>query len=196
MPAVEMDHMPMPDALEEDFERKREEMQRVAKDCILVVDNIPKTGPEKYQKLFAKLSKTFDKCGRMRQGEDGQPRLLLVRNSDGGTLGYAFVEFVSPEEAHKAMASLHNLQFDVSHRFWVCTAGNMELLQDVPETFVPPQPPPVSTSDRPNFKSWLLDGRGRDQFMIRHEDTTSIFWHDHVVKPQLVSSLSISIPFW
>lgn len=187
MPAVEMDHTPMADSLEEDFARKREEMQRVAKDCVLVIDNVPKIGKEKYQKLSSKLAQTFEKFGRVRKGDDGEPSLTLVCGDDGATLGYAFVEFISPEEAHKAMASLHQFQFDRAHRFWACTAGNVELLQDVPETFVPPQPPPVSTMDRPNFKSWMLDGRGRDQFMIRHEDTTSIFWHDHVVKPQLVS---------
>lgn len=187
MPAAEIDNRPvLDDAIEEDFRRKREEMQRVAKDCVLVVDNIPKIGPEKYQKLFSKLSQTFERFGRIRRLEDGNPLMSLIRNEDGYTLGFAFVEFISPEEAHKAMLSLHNLQFDRSHRFWACTAGDLERLQSVPENFVPPPAPIITKVDRPNFKSWLLDKRGRDQFMIRHEDTTSIYWHDHIVKPQLV----------
>lgn len=186
MPGAEMDNAQAMNAMEEDFKSKREEMRNVAKDCVLVVDNIPKIGPEKYQKLCAKLLQTFDKFGRMRK-DDSEARLNVVQDDNGHTLGFAFAEFISPEEAHKAMISLHNLQFDRSHRFWACTAGDLERLQDIPERFVPPQPPTASIANRPNFKSWLLDQRGRDQFMIRHEDTTSIYWHDHVIKPQLVS---------
>lgn len=190
MPAVEIDARSIMDStMEEDFKRKREEMQGVAKDCVLIIDNIPKIGPEKYQKLFSKLSQTFEKFGHMRRSDDGSPLLTIVRNEDGHTLGFAFAEFVTPEEAHKAMTTLHNLQFDRSHRFWACTAGDLERLQDVPETFVPPPTSAVTSVDRPNFKSWLLDKRGRDQFMIRHEDTTSIYWNDHIMKPQLVSFL-------
>lgn len=181
-----MENMVSENMLEEDLERKREEMHRVAKDCVLVIDNIPKIGPEKYQKLLSKLSQTFAKCGKLLQSEDGTRRITLVQNADGATVGFAFVEFISPEEAHKAMLSLHNLQFDRAHRFWACTAGDLERLQSVPTTFVPPQASLVS-ADRPNFKSWLLDERGRDQFLIRHGDTTSIYWHDYIMKPQLVS---------
>lgn len=180
-------------SLEDDFRRKREEMQRVAKDCVLVIDNVPKIGPEKFQKLLAKLGQTFNKFGRMRRLDDGNPSLSLICSEDGHTAGYAFAEFVSPEEAQKAKQSLHNLQFDRSHRFWACTAGDLERLQDVSETFVPPAQLPVNLTppdQRPNFSSWLLDPRCRDQFMVRHEDTTSVYWHDHIVKPQLVSFFS------
>lgn len=178
----------MDDVLADDFARKREELRRVAKDCVLVVDNIPKIGQDKYQKLYNKLSQTFEKFGRLQHDASNQPLLSLIQDDAlGQTAGYAFVQFVSPEDAHKAMLALHNLQFDRAHRFWACTAGDLERLQNVKEDFVPPPAPVVTTMDQPNFKSWLLDPRGRDQFMIRHEDTTSIYWHDHIVKPQMVS---------
>lgn len=190
----------MDEALEEDFDRKREEMHQVAKDRVLVVDNIPKIGPEKFQKLLSKLIQVFDKVGRLaRDPNSDTPLLSLIRGDDGkgSTLGYAFAEFVTPEEAIKAMKSLHNLQFDRSHRFWACTAGDLERLQDVSEEFLPPPAPPVTMLDRPNFRSWLLDERGRDQFLIRHQDTTSVYWHDHVLKPQLVSLfISFLYGFW
>lgn len=188
MPAAEIENAASGNMLEDDFERKREEMHRVAKDCILVIDNIPKIGPEKYQKLLSKLTQTFSKGGRVRQSQNGTPCIDLVRADDGNTVGFAFVEFVSPEDAHKALLLLHNMQFDRSHRFWACTAGDFERLQNVPDKFVPPQASEISTN-RPNFKSWLLDERGRDQFMIRHGDTTSVYWHDHIIKPQLVSCI-------
>eukprot|EP00177_Eucheuma_denticulatum_P008758 GFKZ01015908.1.p1 GENE.GFKZ01015908.1~~GFKZ01015908.1.p1 ORF type:complete len:708 (-),score=71.12 GFKZ01015908.1:1044-3167(-) len=168
--------------LEEDFARKREEMQRVAKDCIVVINNIPKAKPEKFNKLNAVLSPLFEKSAEVRRDEHGNPRVTIVKGEDGSSMGFGFVEYVTPEEAHKALSQLHNYQLDKVHRFWACTAGDLQRLQDMSDEFVPPSAIPVA-SNRPNFKSWLLDERGRDQFLIRHEDETSIFWHDHVVKP-------------
>lgn len=181
--------------LEEDFNRKREEMQRVAKDCVVVVDNVPKIGAEKFPRLVAKLTPRFEAAGRMRTGENEKPFLEFVQADDGSSLGYAIAEYISPEEAHKAMAQLHNFQLDRNHRFWACTAGDFERLQQMPDEFVPPAALPVTTKDRPNIKSWLLDERGRDQFMIRHQDEASIYWHDHVVKPQLVSNFRPFLKF-
>lgn len=174
-------------ALQDDFNRKREEMQRVAKDCVVVVDNVPKIGAEKYPRLVSKLTPRFEAAGRLRRDGGDKPFLEFVQGEDGSSLGYAIAEYISPEEAHKAIALLHNFQLDRAHRFWACTAGDFERLQQMPDQFVPPQALPVTNRDRPNFKSYLLDERGREQFMIRHQDETSIYWHDHVVKPQLVS---------
>lgn len=175
------------DTMEEDFKRKREEMQRVAKDCVVVVDNVPKIGSEKYVRLVSKLTPKFEAVGELRRDKNGKPRLTFVQAKDGSTLGFAFAEYTTPEEAYKAMRALHNFQLDRVYKFWACTAGDLERLQSMPEQFVPPPPLPVTVSNRPNFKSWLLDERGRDQFMIRHEDETSIYWNDHIIKPQLVS---------
>lgn len=187
MPGVGRNDMNHADALEEDFRRKREEMQGVAKDCVLVVDNIPKIGPELYQKLSSKISVYFERAGKMRLDANDKPRLNIVRGADERTLGFAFAEYVTPEEARKAMNELHNRRLDSSHRFWACTAGDLERLQSIPENFTPPSSLPVTKDDRPNYKSWLLDQRGREQFMVRNGDETSIFWHDYIVKPQLVS---------
>lgn len=190
MPGVGPDGVMPIDSIEDDFMRKKEEMYRVAKDCLVVIDNLPKIGPEKYEKLVNKLTPMFEKSARMRRDEQDAPRLTFVRADNGSTLGFALAEYITPEEAAKAVASLHNFQLDRSHRFWVCTAGELERLQSIKEEFVPPPPLPVTLKNRPNFKSWLLDERGRDQFMIRHNHETSVYWHDHIVKPQLVSSFS------
>lgn len=173
-------------SLEEDFTWKKEEMRRVAQDCFIIVDNIPKAGADKYNKLVGFVTNKFEKAGRVRKSESGEPRVNVVKDEQGGSTGFATVEYISPEEAQKALHFLHNVNLDRTHRMWACTLTNLKKLQDIPDTFKPPQALPV-TSNRPNYKSWLLDDRGRDQFLIRHEDETSIFWHDHVVKPQLVS---------
>lgn len=181
-------HMPEV-SIEDDFRRKREEMRHVAKDCVVVVDNIPKIKKDKYPKLVARLTPRFQEVGRLQEDEDGSPKVTFVVADNGSTLGFAFAEYITPEEAHKAVMGLHRHVLDRTHTFWACTASDLEQLQNVPAQFVPPAPLPIATTDRPNYKSWLLDSRGRDMFMIRHNDETNVYWHDHVVKPQLVRKL-------
>jgi translation initiation factor 3 subunit B len=173
-------------ALEDDFERKHHEMRSVAKDCLVVVDNLPEVPAEKYDKLCEKVFPYFMKAAKVARNADGEtPRILVARDDSGSTLGYAFVEYISPEEAHKAVVSLHNTALSKKNIFWVDTAGALERLQDVPDTFTAPDMT-VASRNRPDYKSWLLDLRGRDMFMIRHDTDTSIWWHDHIIRPQMV----------
>lgn len=176
-------------AMEDDFERKHHEMRSVAKDCLVVIDNLPEVAPEKFDKLAEKVYPIFHSAGQVARNPDGDvPRIFMARDDSGNTLGYAFVEYVSLEEAQKAVVALHNRALSKKHKFWVDTAGALERLQDVPDEFVPPQGLTVARRDRPDYKSWLLDPRGRDMFMIRHETETTIYWNDHVIKPQVVSN--------
>lgn len=184
-PAIAADHADPAVVVTDDFEHKRQEMQRVAKDCVVVVDNLPKIGSDKYERLVSRLTPRFE-VAALRRNEAGEPRVTFVRDEEGSTLGFAFAEYLTPEDAHRAVGLLHNLQLDRNHTFWAITAGDLEQLQEMPVEFVPPPAIPVTTKDRPDFRSWLLDERGRDQFMIRHDDKASIYWHDHAVKPQLV----------
>lgn len=175
-------------ALEDDFESKHHEMRSVAKDCLVVVDNLPAVEPAKYEKLCDRVFPRFENAGRVaRNPNDDTPRIFMAKDGDGNTLGFAFVEYVSPEEAHKAVVSLHGMALSKKHQFWVDTAGALERLQDVPEQFTPPDDLTVATTGHADYKSWLMDERGRDMFMIRHDKETSIFWNDHVVKPSMVS---------
>jgi translation initiation factor 3 subunit B len=191
MPALQTEASGAPEAMEDDFERKHHEMRSVAKDCLVVVDNLPEVDSDKFDKLCDKVFPRFEGAGKVaRNPNDDTPRIFMAKDSNGHTLGYAFVEYVSPEEAHKAVVSLHGTALSKKHVFWVDTAGALERLQDVPEAFVPPSDLTVATRGRADYKSWLLDGRGRDMFMIRHDKETSIFWNDHIVKPSRVCAVA------
>lgn len=178
---------------EEAFHRKLEDMRHFAKDSVVVVDNIPKINKDKYTKLVGRLTPKFQEVGELRKDEDGNPMVTFATDSEGSTLGFAFAEYEDPRQAGLAVRALHNQVLDRNHTFWACTASALEELQHVPDQFVPPKPLPIAdTEHQPNYKSWLLDERGRDMFMIRNNEVTSVFWHDHVVKPQLVSFFKLS----
>jgi translation initiation factor 3 subunit B len=155
-----------------------------------VVDNLPAdVAPDKFDKLCEKVYPRFEAAGIVARNPDGDtPRILIARDDDGKTLGYAFVEYISPEEAHKAVDALHNSALSKKHVFWVDTAGALEKLQDVPEEFVVPADLTQAVEARHDIKSWLLDSRGRDMFLIRHDKETAVWWNDHITKPQLVRS--------
>lgn len=174
---------------EEMMQRKRDDMHQFARESVVIVDNIPKIKKDKYTKLVGRLTPKFEEVAAVRKDEDGNPLVTFVTDAEGSTLGFAFAEYADPQQARRAVAALHGLVLDRNHTFWACTASALKELQHVPDEFVPPKPLPVSAADRPNFKSWLLDPRGRDMFMIRDNAVTSVFWHDHVVKPELVSLL-------
>jgi translation initiation factor 3 subunit B len=189
-------HNIVPDApIDDDYERKHHEMRSVAKDCLVVIDNLPEVEPEKYAKLCDKVFPRFEAAGRVaRNPNDDTPRIHMAKGSNGWTVGYAFVEYVSPEDAHKAVISLHGTALSKKHVFWVDTAGALERLQDVPDEFTPPSDLTVASRGRADYKSWLLDARGRDMYMIRHDKETTIYWNDHTVKPSIVSFLQVIFP--
>ncbi len=173
---------------DEELTRKRMMARERRKHCVVVVHNVPVVGPEKYNKLKSRLNtRIFEKSGRVRKDENGEPCIVYPQSPEGGSLGFAFIEYVDPDQAHRAVMDLDNRVLDPKHTFWARTAGDFERLLNVPEEFVPPTPLPAATKDMPNYRSWLLDSRGRDMFLVRHEETTSIYWHDHVVKPSMVS---------
>lgn len=182
-------------ALEEDFDGKKLEMRNAAKDSVVVVDNLPEVGPEKFEKLCERVFPIFERAGAVAKGEDGKPRIQMVKNSDETTCGYAFVEYESPEEAFKAVRTLHNHALSKKHVFWVDTAGALERLQAVPNEFQPPQQMSQPSEGQADYKSWLLDSRGRDMFMIRADTETSVYWNDHVVKPSIVRHM-LTNPFF
>lgn len=177
------------------FERKHNEMKAFAKECVVLVNNIPRVGPEKMALLMKRLLPKLEAAGELRKDESGEPCVRFPVDDEGHTLGFALCEYANPKQALHAVVAIDGMQFDRSHTFWARTAPAFEDLQSVPDVFVPPEQLPVSR-DRPNYKSWLLDPRGRDMFMTRHNDITSVYWNDHVVKSSLVCFLhSYSVPF-
>lgn len=186
MVAVEASRVEATDEQEDMFERKLSEMRQYAKDCVVIVNNIPRIDQDKIPKLMSRVLPKLAGAGEIRKDADDKPCVKFPTDENGRTVGCAFCEFVNPKQAHIAVIKIDGFVLDRNHTFWARTASVFEELQSVPDTFVPPERLPVSR-DRPNYKSWLLDERGRDMFAMRHNEITSVFWNDHIVKPKLVS---------
>lgn len=66
---------------------------------------------DKYEKLLAFVKKIYVQLGSIVEGGLQMP----LDEATGSTLGFAFVNFASREEAEKAIAATNNWNFDKAH---------------------------------------------------------------------------------
>lgn len=136
------------------------------------MENLPKVGPEKMEKLTAILRKIFSASGRIREGG----LILPVDAATSASKGFAFVEYENPEQARAARAALDGYQLDKVHKFAAILFDDVDRLAKVPEEYVEPEPRPYESPG--DLGWWLDDRRGRDQFAVRYADETEVSWND------------------
>mmetsp|Transcript_26880 Transcript_26880/g.43881 ORF Transcript_26880/g.43881 Transcript_26880/m.43881 type:complete len:667 (-) Transcript_26880:280-2280(-) len=139
--------------------------------CLVIVDNLPVVGQDKYDKLVTVVKKVYSQIGSIR--ENG---ILMPKDESGKTRGFAFIEFSTPEDAKAAVEQTNGYKLDVKHVFKVNHYSDFEKFLKVPEEYVPPAVPEFQP--RENLKSYLMDAKARDQFVIRYADETEIYWND------------------
>lgn len=169
--------------MEEAYSRKHEAMKRFRQESIVVVSNVPKIEQDMYSRLVTKLTPIFENAGPLRPGTT----VSFPQGADGSSLGCVLVEYLNPDAAFKAKNILDGKKLDHRHTFWARISTDFNAIHNFPKEYVPPAALPIHNKDQPNYKSWLLDNRGRDMFMIRHNELTSVYWNDHIIKPSLVS---------
>lgn len=139
---------------------------------VLVVDNLPKVGPEKFDKLTQILTKIFSSVGRIREGGMYHP----VDKETNASKGYAFVEYETPDAARAGRDTLNGYQLDKQHKFATSLFDDFDRLARVPEEWQDPEPKPYEGPA--DLQWWLTDRRGRDQFVVRYGDETEVHWND------------------
>lgn len=153
---------------------------------VVVVDHIPVTSEDRFQKLSSVLKNVFGQMGTI--AEDGL--YIPVDEETKSTKGFAFVEYTTKEAAEQAVKQLHGFRLDKSHVFNVVRFDDFKKVENVPDEYVEVPLPKIEPKD--NLQSWLLDDRtvkGTDQFVVRQGDTTDIYWNDaHAQKPDLDES--------
>ncbi|KAK9824494.1 hypothetical protein WJX72_010811 [[Myrmecia] bisecta] len=157
----------------EDDEIAEEEIQTESGfGSVIVVDNLPCVSPEKYEKLLGVVTRLFSRVGTIREGGLWMPTDPETKDS----LGFAFIEFLTPAEAHAAREQTNGYKLDKSHTFVVNMFDDFEKYLKVTDEYQPPAPKEYVPTD--NLLEWMMDRRGRDQFVVRYGDETEVHWHD------------------
>ncbi|EFJ13839.1 hypothetical protein SELMODRAFT_446105 [Selaginella moellendorffii] len=137
---------------------------------IIVVDNLPVVEPAKYEKLENVVRKIFGQMGIIRT-------LFMPKDkATGKTSGFAFIEYSSPQEAHTARDQADGYKLDKSHVFMVRMFDDIDKYMKVPEQWVAPEIKSYVPGE--NLLEWLMDEKGRDQFVIRFGTETEVCWND------------------
>lgn len=138
-------------------------------DSIVVVDGLPVVDQKKFEKLRGVVKKVFAR-------EFEVVDVTLAQGEEGGSLGFAFVEFFNPETAAEALASKDGHAFDKKHTFQLTLLRNFDKFINTPETWEPPAEQEYD-AEQENLWSWTLDEACRDQYVTREGPATNIFWN-------------------
>ncbi|CAL5382545.1 unnamed protein product [Camellia sinensis] len=147
----------------------------------IVVDNLPVVPKEKFGKLEGVIRKIYNEIGSIKENGFWMP----VDPATQKTLGYCFIEYNTPQEAELAREKTHNYKLDRSHIFAVSMFDDIEKFMKVPDEWAPPEMKPYAPIE--NLQQWLIDEKGRDQFVIRSGSDTEVLWNDvRQMKPEPV----------
>lgn len=147
---------------------------------MLVLENVPQAGPEKYEKLKDVLTTIVKKSGDV--VEDG---VTLPKTEEGAAKGFAFLQFETKESAMKAQRKLDKYPMDRNHVL-ICTSlleiRRLAMCEDKFDVSTLPLPETELTEkDIVELPAWLRDERGREQFaVVQDENAIEVFWFDSI----------------
>eukprot|EP00759_Apiculatamorpha_spiralis_P003605 PhF_6_TR11696/c0_g1_i1/m.18990/K03253/EIF3B; translation initiation factor 3 subunit B len=142
--------------------------------CI-VVDGLPKIAGTVVPKLLKAVNNLFTQKGVPPKNME------LVTDEIGSSVGYAFLEYATREEAENAIAVLNELPFDKAHRMKANSWGDFDTYLSAPDEYVEPKMEASSAGlalDNPC--DWLRDPTGREQYLVKSGTNydVSVFWND------------------
>eukprot|EP01048_Picozoa_sp_COSAG05_P013888 COSAG05_NODE_1522_length_4642_cov_18.667841_2_plen_662_part_00 len=148
--------------------------------CILLVDGLPVLGEEKYDKLlkFLKTNPNLVKTW-------GAPpkKVEMPMDDEKKTLGVAFLEFDTPEQASKAMKNAQGYKMDKNHVLKTNLMADYERIINTDQEYA--EPKHEEFKEQENLMAWLLDVEARDQFVLRVADDTQVYWNNAIEGPEL-----------
>eukprot|EP01083_Nonionella_stella_P109723 320259_1 len=140
-------------------------------DTAVIVDGLPKVGADKFKRLDKTIRNIFSAHGDMGK------TFNMPQDDEGSTMGYAFLEYETAEQARSAL-SLHRKRLDKRHQFGVYLMSDYKRLTEMSEEYVAPSVNDVKVPDDPN--TWLEDPFGRDQYVVRTGPLTEVYWNDPI----------------
>jgi len=143
---------------------------------VIFVANLPVVGPDKFDKLLTVILKLYSQIVHVSQERVWMP----VDESSKLSKGYAFIECASAADAAVAAEQTQGYKLDKQHVFRTCLVDDFERYAAVPAAYTAPEA--KAFEPRSDMMSWLLDGRGRDQFVVRFGDESEVYWNDAAAK--------------
>ena len=141
---------------------------------VVIVDNIPVTKMNRYEKLYSVIRKIFSAYGTII--DDGLYIPVEGPPNEQQTCGYAFIEYSHPDEAAKAVAEANHKKLDEKHTLLVNAYDDYDRFESVTPEWTPPNR--NAFESKVNLQSWLYDEAGRDQIVVRFSTETHIYWND------------------
>ena len=168
----------MADTVDADYEEEEfyDEEEDVEMDenlgNVVLIENLPVVPPQKLGKLKEVIAKH---CSRV-EGVSKRAIAVPFDEERDRSKGAAFVEFSCVEAAELAVRHLNGFPFDKSHQLVAILLSDYDRIMEQTEELQPFQRPEFKESE--NLYGWMLDPRGREQYMIRYGHKNQIYWHD------------------
>eukprot|EP00437_Effrenium_voratum_P000595 CAMPEP_0181426030 /NCGR_PEP_ID=MMETSP1110-20121109/15457_1 /TAXON_ID=174948 /ORGANISM="Symbiodinium sp., Strain CCMP421" /LENGTH=698 /DNA_ID=CAMNT_0023549221 /DNA_START=96 /DNA_END=2192 /DNA_ORIENTATION=- len=138
----------------------------------LIVSGIPQVPKEKFDKLLGVISKLFNKYG------DNEKEMPF--NAAGTmTEGCVLITYESSDAATQAQQALDGMSLDKKHTFKVVKLDQFNDITNRDEDFRPRRT--LASYSRTDFRTWLTDTKCREQFLLRYQTETEIYWHDTTI---------------
>lgn len=147
---------------------------------IVVVDNIPVIDMSRYEKLVSVINNKFKAFGDIVPGGLYLPTETNKQTNQQQTCGYAFIEYSNTSDAQRAITEGNNKALDSKHKLLVNSMLDFERYNSYTDEYQPPDKKSFIT--KRDYTSWLNDEYGRDQFVLRHNNDTEIYWFDPLRK--------------
>jgi len=170
--------MPYDDDDDDDYDEQEEEEEFEEEPQVdtsmkhaIVVDGLPVVPKEKHEKLLNVLRKFFTQVGTIIEGG-----LEMPFGDNGSSLGFAFIEFASESQAADACQKANGYKLDKSHTFITNSFEDYQKYMNVPDEEREFEPPPFAPKE--NMLAWLEDNDARDQYVVRYNEMTEIWWND------------------
>eukprot|EP00922_Rhytidocystis_sp_ex-Travisia-forbesii_P015113 GHVS01022577.1.p1 GENE.GHVS01022577.1~~GHVS01022577.1.p1 ORF type:complete len:717 (+),score=96.81 GHVS01022577.1:88-2238(+) len=147
---------------------------------VVLVVGVPRVkSDEKYEKLKKVLQKKISMELQQKGAELSSDAFTIeMPTKDGETQGLCFLTFQSAYEAQHAIKHLNNFDLDLNHKFKATSVDDFDDIVSRDENYRPAVK--LMGFTRENFRWWLRDEQCREQYVIRYQDETQIYWHDAV----------------
>lgn len=145
---------------------------------MVIVDNIPKVGPTRQDKLKIVIDKLFSSFGDI-------VNTHYPKDEQENTKGFAFLEYKNHANAEEAVKMMNNHRLDKSHTFSVNLFSDFQKYSDIPEEWEPPKPQEYTVQT--DLYTYLSEPDAHDQFCVVTESAPYSFqvqfWHNTQPEP-------------